>query len=152
MYSHAESALAVSRATGWDLDDYAAGREWSGVGIGPCGRSRDSDPLEESNYRTALRLLDDAGARYAETHFSHWAVGWIDEIAHDTGHPATVAAVAAIAARLADYPVLDESDYAESEWSANHPAGYCYAVDSDCHAVDSLSRIIPRRDSRGRFC
>lgn len=148
-----EIARKVAQETGWDVDEYAAGRGWTAVGVGPVGRSRDSDALETSNFRTAQALLDDAGARYATVHFGHWAVGWVDEIAYDAGDPATVAAVASIRARLDEYPVLDEEDYSAQEWADNHPDGrHCYASrDAECHATDYLSRIIPRRDARGRF-
>lgn len=156
--AHTEQARAVARATGWNLDAYAADQEWSAVGIGPVGRSRDSEALETSNYRTACAILDAAGARYTEPTFGHWAFGWVGEIAYDAGDPATVAAVAGIRARLDDYPVLDEMDYSAQEWADNHPDGaavgrYCYASrDAECHYTDDLGRIVNARDDRGRYC
>lgn len=153
--AHTAQALAVSRATGWDLDAYARDREWSAVGLGPVGQSRDSDAYERSNMRAATALLDAAGARYAVVSFGHWAVGWVEDIAHDSGDPATVAAVADIAARLDRYPLLDEDDAYDEEWRENHPDGtragaYCYAED-ECHYTDDLGRIVNGRDDRGRF-
>jgi len=155
--THTDTARAVARETGWDLDEYAVEREWSAVGLGPVGRSRDSEALETSNYRTAVAILTDAGARFDEPTFGHWAVGWVGEIAYDAGDPATVAAVEGITARMAAYPCLDEQDYSAQEWTDNHPNGtrigaYCYGSrDDDCHATDDFGRIIPRRDDRGRF-
>lgn len=128
-----EIARKVAQETGWDVDEYAAGRGWTAVGVGPVGRSRDSEAL------------------------GHWAVGWVDEIAYDAGHPATVAAVASIRARLDNYPVLDDDDYYRQEWADNHPDGaavgrYCYADGSaECHYTDDLGRIVNRRDERGRY-
>lgn len=155
MIGHSVQARGVARETGWDLDRYAAEREWSAVGIGPVGQSRDSDPYEASNFAAACTILDDAGARYAVASFGHWAVGWVEELAHDMGDPATVAAVAAIRARLDRYPLLDEDDAYAREWSQNHPDGavrgrYCFGG-PDCHPTDRQGRIIPYRDERGRF-
>lgn len=155
--AHTAQALAVSRETGWNLDEYAREHEWSAVGLGPVGQSRDSGPYERSNMRAATALLDAAGARYAVASFGHWAVGWIEELAHDAGDPATVAAVADIAARLSRYPLLDEDDAYAEEWTENHPQGtrlgqYCYADPSEeCHYTDDRGRIVNGRDARGRF-
>ena len=129
--------------SGWD--DYADERGWSGVGIAPCGRHRDSDALERSNFDTVIALLDDIdhdGHDIAD--FSHWAVGWIDEITYDLGNADMVAAVADIRARHDDYPVLDEDLYYEYEWEENHhDEGYCYADrDMECHRTDDRSRIL----------
>lgn len=151
------TALEVSRATGWNLEAWRAEREWSAVGVGPCGRSRDSDALERSNMTSALETLTAAGARFDIVRFGHWAVGWVEEIAHDAGDAATVDAVASIRAQLDRYPVLDDEAYSDLEWADNHPDGarlgaYCYAErDEECHQVDSLGRIVRRRDERGRF-
>jgi len=71
--------------SGWD--DYADERGWKGVGIAPCGRHRDSDALVRSNFDTvnaALDAVDHDGHDIAD--FSHWAVGWIDEITYDLGN------------------------------------------------------------------
>lgn len=154
---HTGQAREVARLTGWNLDAYATARGWGAVGIGPCGRSRDSESLEVSNYETAQAILRDAGARFDTPEFGHWAVGWVREIAHDAADTATVAAVASIRARLEDYPVLDEADYSDREWADNHPNGtrigaYCYADwGDDCHRTDLSGRILPNRDGRGRF-
>lgn len=155
--AHTAQAVAVSRATGWDLDAYAQAHEWSAVGLGPVGQSRDSRAYDRSNMRAAVAILDAAGARYAVASFGHWAVGWVEEIAHDCGDPATVAAVADIADRLSRYPLLDEDDAYAEEWAENHPQGtrigaYCYAERSEeCHYTDTAGRIVNGRDDRGRF-
>lgn len=155
--THSDTAREIARMTGWDLDAYAAARSWAGVAIGPCGITRDSDALERSNHATAIATLEAAHARYSVPEFGHWACGWVREIALDSGDPAATRVAAELRAALEDYPVLDDDAYSELEWADNHPHGtergaYCYAgPDAECHAVDSLSRIIPRRDARGRF-
>lgn len=86
--------------------------------IFPAGVHRDSDALARSNYKTALGLLRDAdpcGDDWEERRFGHWAVGWIDEI---IVRPDSVCAKIAsdCAARLDDYPALDEDDLAQEEY------------------------------------
>lgn len=106
------------------------------VGI---GRSRDSDALEESNYRTALKRLqeiaDENGIESVtamqppsflrepvevesepvyEHRASHWAVGWVESL-WVADHPVMRDAVRDMWAALASYPVLDESDWSDLE-------------------------------------
>jgi hypothetical protein len=133
---HSETAIAIGRATGWRPDDTAAAHEWTAVGIGPCGRHRDSDALERSNAETAIAQLESVDpAGYAILSFGHWAVGWVEEIAYDLGNAAMVAAVDAMRASLDDYPCLDETHYCELEYQDNHPEAdpwRCYGG-PDCH-------------------
>ena len=157
-YTHDDTAREIARLTGWDLDAYAAARDWSGVAIDPCGVHRDSDALDRANHATATATLDAAHARYTVPEFGHWAVGWMREIALDSGDASATRVAAELREQLESYPVLDDDAYSALEWSDNHPDGtahgaYCYAdADAECHATDSLSRIVPRRDARGRFC
>lgn len=76
---------------------------------------RDSEALERSNFRT---IRHDLESRFPldvviET-FSHWAVGWTEEI---LVRPDTEAARAAEEwrAKLAEYPVADDEDWSEEE-------------------------------------
>lgn len=91
-------------------------------------RSRDSDPLEESNYAIALqRMQEIAGTLdpdaepeggYVHEHgASHWAVGWVEQL-WVADHPELVAALESMRAALRDYPVLDDHDHAKREWEA----------------------------------
>jgi hypothetical protein len=132
--THDDTARAIASGTGWDLDGYAADAGWSGVGIGPVGEHRDSDALDASNFRV---ILDDLTARYPgaveRVEFGHWAVGWVAEIAHDTGRPDVTAAVAEWRERLDGYPVASDDDYAALEDNRNHPtAAECYSDADDC--------------------
>jgi hypothetical protein len=113
-------AECVARSTGWRLPD--------GWAIGPVGQHRDSDVLERSNFAAALRAMGGEGDDVEVVSFQHWAVGWVEEISFRMGsEAAAVAHVLAVA--LGDYPVLDEEDYAEREWEADHPVGdgCCYS-------------------------
>jgi hypothetical protein len=49
---------------------------------------------------------------------SHWAVGWCEALrVHKDSPPSILRAADDIRRRLADYPILDESDYSKREWS-----------------------------------
>jgi len=79
--------------------------------VGPCGRTRDSDPIEESNFQAALARLNEVdpdGTDYETLRWAHWACGWVEEIVTRPGSQAAEHA-ASMRAQLADYPVLDES-------------------------------------------
>jgi len=83
----------------------------------PAGRNRDSDLLSESNWAAALEQLGGEGEDVEVHRFGHWACGWLEII---LVRPGTDAADTAerIAARLADYPVLDEEDYSRREYES----------------------------------
>lgn len=89
-------------------------RDWR---IGPVGRSRESEPIEESNWRVMLRAyqeVDPEGTDHEVHYFRHWAVGWIEEVAYRPG--SKVAEVAEqLRAQMANYPILDEHDLSELE-------------------------------------
>ncbi len=133
--NHSEKAQAVARETGWDLDEFATERGWSGVGMGPVGQHRDSDPLDKSNYIVVLKNLKERfGESVDDTRFRHWAVGWVEEVVFDNGNAEVVAAVDEWRANLDDYPIADEEHHSQMEWDDNHPDGdrWCYSEDSTC--------------------
>ena len=80
------------------------------------GRTRDSGLLENSNFDAALKALEaiDSDGVAVES-ASHWACGWVENILIDPSKPALVQEAEEMEAALADYPVLDESDYSERE-------------------------------------
>ncbi len=84
----------------------------------PCMRTRDSRPLEESNFQSALkriRAVDPAGAGHEVHRFGHWGPGWFEIIlVLPETEPARVAA--SLAEKLQDYPVVDDDDLSEREW------------------------------------
>ena len=90
-------------------------REWF---VAPVSRTRDSGPLDLSNWETALALFAADGRDEADDYevhrFGHWGPGWFEivivkpdsrafEIAEDIGD------------RMANYPVLDEEDFCDRE-------------------------------------
>jgi hypothetical protein len=90
------------------LDDR---QEWFVV---PVMQTRDSDAMSESNFAVALRILGGEIEGEVEVHrFGHWGPGWFEII---IAHPRRGGEVDEIEASLADYPVLDDSDFSEREW------------------------------------
>lgn len=89
------------------------------VGI---GQSRDSSPLEESNYRSALKLLRekatenglDPDEAVQEHRASHWAVGWVESL-WIADVDSMREAVRDLHAALSHYPVVNEDDYSDLE-------------------------------------
>jgi hypothetical protein len=129
---------------------YANG--WRVVGF---SITRDSDPLQESNFYTALASLAklrgfeptdvgyigsgeydfDAGdCPVGIVNFGHWAYGWVRELMVHV----TDAGTCAEAQRMAEYvdfvyPVLNEEDYAERQHEADHPFDdRCYSDNDEC--------------------
>ena len=82
-----------------------------------------ADTLEDSNRATIERELKEADPdNVSFSYENHWAVGKINSVVitalDDNGDetPAWIKIVE-LAAALADYPILDESDFSEREWN-----------------------------------
>jgi hypothetical protein len=115
-FRHTEQAIAVSRKTGWDLNEYATEHGWSGVAIGPVGQHRDSDTLARCNFDVIVRVLVERfGDAVATVSFGHWAVGWVEEIASDAGREDVQTAIQGWRDALANYPVADETAWSAME-------------------------------------
>lgn len=102
-------------AAGYALPDRA---DWY---VLPVGVNRDSDTLDRSNWRVALRSLsaacpDGEGPDTYEVHrFGHWGCGWFDVAIVNPACEVAVAVAVDIAASLANYPILSEDDYGQEE-------------------------------------
>lgn len=91
-------------------------------------QTRDSGPLEQSNFEAFGRALDDAGIEYETHRFGHWGPGWY-EIYLVTPTPEAVELIEELEGRLEDYPVLDEDDFSRREWeSAEETWRNCYSL------------------------
>jgi hypothetical protein len=118
-----------------------------------AGQSRDSDELEQSNFRSFKAALDakakelncvdvpnpDSGAEadrdetipaFTVERSSHWAVGWVETLlVHKDAPQALLEWCDAQLERLDNYPVFDEEDYSELEMeSADETWKNCYNV------------------------
>jgi hypothetical protein len=80
----------------------------------PCGRNRDSEPFDESNFVTALKLLGGASETVEVHRFGHWANGWFEVILVQPDGAAAAIALD-IEERLDNYPILDEDDLSYRE-------------------------------------
>lgn len=95
-------------------DAFVADLDWH---CGPCGVTRDSGPLEESNFDAACLLLDevDPGMHDHEVlTWRHWACGWVSEIFTRPGSTASDKAQE-LRCQLDTYPALDEHLFSEYE-------------------------------------
>lgn len=77
-------------------------------------QKRDSDCLERSNFRSALKALGGEGDNVEIHRFGHWACGWWEALAVKVG-TAQHTLAQSIADKLEDYPVVNESDYGDLE-------------------------------------
>ena len=122
---------------GWH-DRPEDGEEWAIV----YTHNRDSDLLDQSN----ADAIDKALAPFTEgdnpdvraEHHGHWACGWIDGYAIHVYRNGQITeafrAYHELAARLADYPVLDEEDFSRREYEATLENLRCEGFDSDFFA------------------
>jgi len=82
-------------------------------------RTRDSSLLAESNFEVACNILGEENEDSYEVHrFGHWGPGWFEIIIINPGNRAAMAAADDIERALADYPVLDDSDYSRRQYEA----------------------------------
>lgn len=115
----------------WASPQYYFGEEWSHMYIF-LARTRDSDNLEESNFEAALKALGGESDTVKIIRDSHWACGWIEWLGIDESDAAALEKADDIADALADYPVLDENDYADREYR-DFWANCKKAVQDYCH-------------------
>lgn len=89
----------------------------------PVIQTRDSGPMEFSNFAAALEILGGEGETVEVHRFGHWGPGWFEIILVDPADSARVAVAEDIENRLADYPLLDEEDFSRREWE-DYEAGW----------------------------
>jgi len=112
--------------TRWEVPESWFGQHWHGWFVG-LGQNRDSDALERSNFISALEALGGESETVRVVREGHWAVGWIEWIAIHESDDKALAIQYEIEGSLADYPVLDESDWSEEEAEeANEVWQNCY--------------------------
>jgi hypothetical protein len=80
-------------------------------------RTRDSGVLDNSNFDCAIKALGGESETVYTLRFGHWAVGWVEHLFIDSVDKHAVKIAEEIESALADYPVLDESDYSDREWN-----------------------------------
>lgn len=101
----------------WTMPDSYFGATWEGYYVF-LGQNRDSDCLEQSNFRSALRMIGgesetEDGVQVVRE--SHWAVGWVEWIAIPFGPTKALLAACKVMEDLESYPVVDDDDFCELE-------------------------------------
>ena len=130
----------------WTHPDSYMGEEYPEYFKGPA-RSRDSEPLEESNFRTALEML--GGEQEPEVivaRSSHWAVGWVEQILVHKDAQDKVAILQEIGNSLENYPVLNDEDFFEEEQNRYRASFDSWAKES---AIEMLG--LEEMDEQGEF-
>lgn len=84
--------------------------------VAPLAQTRDSGPLDKSNFDAAVKLLGGESDSVEVYRFGHWGPGWVEIILVDNAAADKVAVLDEIVAALEDYPVLDEEDFSKREW------------------------------------
>jgi hypothetical protein len=119
---------------------------------------RGDDILEESNYLSALEIVQGAAESeddVIDATCGHWLVGSLRQlfvrVYEDDGVTFTAAwkAIVEIGEGLESYPIVDESDYSEREWKlyeenlseAIDQAQRDYDLDSDAEAQELRDRL-----------
>lgn len=127
----------------WTMPQHYFGETWPDYYRAPCGRSRDSSDLEESNFAACLARLVGESETVLVVRESHWAVGWVEWIAIHQDDEEALREADEIARELEDYCALDENDQTERESeSANEVWRDCY---------DEKSRVEYIRRHRDQF-
>ena len=78
----------------------------------PTSRTRDTGPLEESNFAAALERLGGESDTVQVHRFGHWGPGWFEII---VVHPSRESEAEEIEKSLENYPSLDEDDMSRRE-------------------------------------
>ena len=78
-------------------------------------RCRDSGLVEESNFQSALKMLNGESDTVKVIRFSHWLCGWIEVILIHESDKESIDKGNEIEKALESYPILDEEDFYERE-------------------------------------
>jgi hypothetical protein len=84
--------------------------------MAPVTQTRDSGPLDLSNFAQFLAALGGESDTVEVHRFGHWGPGWYEIIIVDPTDTERVKTLEDTAEQLADYPVLDESDLSAREF------------------------------------
>lgn len=104
-YSHIELWTRASNYSGEDLSDYYVG----------LSQSRDSDYMTRANFDALLDRLGGESKSVRVARFGHWGCGWAETILVHKRATAKLKILNEAMTTLEDYPVLDDSLYAEYE-------------------------------------
>jgi len=78
-------------------------------------RTRDSNPIEESNFSVGLQSLGGESNNVVIIRHSHWLCGWIEFIIISPDAVSIIKQAEKLLAELEDYPILDEDNLWDRE-------------------------------------
>lgn len=107
-----------------------SGADLSACYVAPVSVNRDTgDPVTISNWRAVTAELEPLieHEQSGIHRFGHWACGWYELFLIHPSDSAALARADELAARLADYPVADESDLSDAELDAQSEAWEAWA-------------------------
>ena len=84
--------------------------------VAPVSQTRDSGPLDLSNFRSTLAALGGESDTVQVHRFGHWGPGWFEIIVIDPADEARVTVAQTIERKLDDYPVVSDDDFSALEW------------------------------------
>ena len=84
----------------------------------PVMQTRDSGPLDQSNFACFLDALGGEGETVEVRRFGHWGPGWFEIIIIDPNDVAAQSVAYDCARALQDYPVLNDTDHSIRESEA----------------------------------
>ena len=125
MQTYSEFSPTGFDSKGLNADRYGIG-SWL---VLPTGQNRDSDDLEKSNFTNALEMLGGESEDVEVHRFGHWACGWFEiilvtpvvRLAYPRERKQAIQRACATALEiersLENYPVLNEDDFCDREWS-----------------------------------
>lgn len=130
----------------WIYDKDYSGEDYSDYYI-VYGRNRDSEALVNSNFDEILKMLGgESDPEVIVTRAGHWGPGWIELIlVHETAQD-KLAIAQDIINQLNDYPVLNEEDLSEreyTEWNEAFEQEFNYNADSELEEFADESGLVP---------
>lgn len=82
----------------------------------PVSQTRDSGPLDQSNFQCFLEGLGGESETVEVHRFGHWGPGWYEIIIVDPSDEKAMKAAEDMAEALQNYPVLSDEDLSRREW------------------------------------
>lgn len=86
--------------------------------VAPVIQTRDSGPLEQSNFAVFLDGIGGESDTVQVHRFGHWGPGWFEIIVIDPADTERVQAAEEMEAALENYPILDDEDHSNREFEA----------------------------------
>ena len=98
----------------WKLPRNYTGTTWPEYYVF-LSQNRDSDCLELSNFRTALKKLGGESETVFVVAEGHFLCGWVEWIAIHASDTSALTLAEALQEKIERYPILDENDWSELE-------------------------------------